>query len=81
MQVHETATHEMKKKPHTTRLSLYTARTRQKKSKEVDETAIMTLHFSAVTNFTQCVVSVVTLYDSIDERPCRLSGTYHKILG
>ncbi len=79
--MHETATHERKKKPHTMRLSLYTARTRQKKSKEVDETATMTLHFSAVTNFTQCVVSVVTTFDLIVERACRLSGTHHKILG
>ena len=65
---HATASQEKKKNQHTTRLSLYTARTLQKKSREVDEIATETVHFSAVTKFAQRAVSVVTMYILFDER-------------
>ena len=65
---HATASQEKKKNPHTTRLSLYTARTLQKKSREVDDIATATVHFSAVTKCAQRAVSVVTVYLLFNER-------------
>lgn len=58
---HRTASHAKRKKPHTMRLCLYTARTRKKKSRVVVEIATAMLHFMAVSKPAQRAVSVVTI--------------------